>query len=256
MNERRRYRNPPIEEALCEFRFLPSREWDLTIPGKFHLSLGDEYSGKPQEQKVVDIALNAEAGQPPKMSYGEGLAKVQLVTKDGKRQVGIGKDVLSVHMLRPYQDPSHPDRSGWDEFQPRISAALDAYWKVAKPIGVLRIGIRYINKIVIPQKAVEVKKYLRCALPVVSGFPEQLRHFMSRVDYADEDDIRIVLSQGSINAPQDHVGFLLDLDVIWESGDAISQDEALLRAGNLRDRERTAFEAVITNRARELFDAN
>ena len=256
MNQRRRYRNPPIEEALCEFRFLPGQEWDLTIPGKLHVTLGNEYSGKPQEQKVVDIALNAEEGQPPKMSYGEGLAKVQLVTKDGKRQVGIGKDVLSVHMLRPYQDPSHPVRSGWDEFQPRISAALDAYWKVAKPVGVCRIGIRYINKIVIPQKAVEVKKYLRCALPVVSGFPEQLRHFMSRVDYAYEDGVRIVLSQGSINAPPDHVGFLLDLDVIWESGDAIAKDEALLKAGNLRDRERTAFEAVITNKARELFDAN
>ena len=255
MNERRRYRNPPIEEALCEFRFLPSREWDLTIPGKFHLCLGDEYSGKPQEQKVVDIALNAEAGQPPKMSYGEGLAKVQLVTKDGNRQVGIGKDVLSVHMLRPYQDPRHPGRSGWDEFQPRISAALDSYWKVAKPKGVRRIGIRYINKIVIPQKAVAVERYLKCALPVVRGFPDRLNHFMSRVDYAYEDDVRIVLSQGSINAPQDHVGFLLDLDVIWENSQAVGQDEALARAEDLRNRERTAFEAVITDKAREVFNA-
>lgn len=34
MDTRRRYRNPPIEEALCEFYFDPSEEWDLTIPGK------------------------------------------------------------------------------------------------------------------------------------------------------------------------------------------------------------------------------
>ena len=70
MNQRRRYRNPPIEEALCEFRFLPGQEWDLTIPGKLHVILGEEYNGKPQEQKLVDIALNAEGGQPPKFSYG------------------------------------------------------------------------------------------------------------------------------------------------------------------------------------------
>ena len=255
MNQRRRYRNPPIEEALCEFRFLPSREWDLTIPGKLHLRLGDAYSGKPQEQKVVDIALNAEEGQPPRMSYGAGPAKVQLITPDGKRQVGVGKDVLSVHMLRPYQDPRNLGRRGWDEFRPRISAALDSYWKVTEPIGVCRIGVRYLNKIIIPQKAVAVERYLKCALPVVRGFPDRLNHFMSRIDYAYEDDVRIVLSQGSINAPQDHVGFLLDLDVIWENSQAVGQDEALARAEDLRNRERTAFEAVITDKAREVFNA-
>ncbi len=42
MNQRRRYRNPPIEEALCEFRYPPGQEWDLTIPCKFYLRLGDE----------------------------------------------------------------------------------------------------------------------------------------------------------------------------------------------------------------------
>lgn len=255
MNQRRRYRNPPIEEALCEFRFVPSQEWDLTIPGKLHVKLGNEYSGKPQEQKVVDIALNAEEGQPPRMSYGTGPAKVQLVTADGKRQVGVGKDVLSIHMLRPYQDPRHPSRSGWDEFQPRIAAALDAYWKVAEPLGVCRIGIRYLNKIVIPHKTVAVERYLRCALPVVRGFPDRLNHFMSRVDYAYEDGVRIVVSQGSINAPQDNVGFLLDLDVIWENSQAVTQDEALAKAEDQRNRERTAFEAVITDNAREVFNA-
>ena len=254
MQQRRRYKNPPIEEALCEFRFQPDQDWDLTIPGKLQLALGNEYSGKSQEQRVVNVSLNAQEGKPSRLSYDEGFAKIHLVTEDGKRQVGVGKDVLSVHMLRPYQDPRHPEKSGWDEFRPRIEKALNAYWKVAEPIGVCRIGIRYINKIVIPQKAVEVERYLRCALPVVSGFPDRLNSFMSRVDYAYEDGVRIVLSQGSINAPPDHVGFLLDLDVIWESPESVAQDEALAKAENLRNRERTAFEAVITDKAREVFD--
>jgi len=34
--ERCKYRNPPIEEALCEFRFVPSQDWDPTVPGRFH----------------------------------------------------------------------------------------------------------------------------------------------------------------------------------------------------------------------------
>ena len=253
---RRRYKNPPIEEALCEFRFRPNQDWDLTIPGKLHVELGNEYSGKPQEQKVVNVTLNSQEGRPSKLSYEEGFAKTQLVTEDGKRQVGVGKDVLSVHTLRPYQDPLFPEQSGWDEFRPRIEKTLDAYWKVMQPKGVNRVGIRYINKIVIPQRRVKVESYLKCALPEVSGLPDLLSNFMSRVEYQYGDGVRLVLSQGATDAPEAHVGFLLDLDVIWETTEWVDRDEALAKVGDLRNRERIAFEKVITDTARELFDAN
>ena len=212
--------------------------------------------GKPQEQRVVQVGMEAQGGQPSNLRFGEGLAKVQLVTSNGKRMVGVGPDVLSIHMLRPYQDPREPERSGWEEFRPRIETALGTYWDVAQPLGVLRVGIRYINRIVIPQGAVEVKGYLKCALPDVDGLPDQLTNFMSRVDYTYGDNVRIVLSQGSIDAPPDHVGFLLDLDVIWENPEPVDKARALTIANDLRGRERAAFEAVITNKARELFNAD
>ena len=257
MQQRRRYKNPPIEEALCEFRFQQSQDWDPTIPGKLHSKLGEEYGGRPREQKVVEAGLEIQENQPSKLSFGERLSRVHLVTQDGKRMVGVGPDVLSVHMLRPYQDPGHPNQSGWNEFQPRLKRTLDAYWEVVRPKGIRRIGIRYINKIVIPQKAVEVASYLKCALPEVSGLPDRLNNFMSRVEYAYPDGVRLVLSQGSIGAPSDHVEFLLDLDVIWEGATPLARDdEALEKASDLRTRERAAFETVITDKTRELFDAD
>ena len=256
MTERRRYINPPIEEALCEFRFNPSQDWNLTIPGKLQTELGDEYTGKPRQQTVVELGLEAQAGRPPNVQYGEGVARVQLVSKDGTRLVGVGPDVLSIHMLRPYQVEGSSAQTGWNEFRLRISAALDAYWKVAEPVGVSRIGIRYINKIVIPHKEVRVEHYLRSTLPDVEGLPDRLNNFVSRVDYAYGDGVRLVLSQGSIDTPVDHVGFLLDLDVIWEQTKPVTRDVALRKADNLSERERVAFEAVITDTARGLFDAD
>ena len=256
MQQRRRYRNPPIEEALCEFRFKPGQAWDLTIPGKLQAALGEEYVGKPQEQRVVQVGLQVQGDKPSNLQLGEGLARVQLVTGDGKRMVGVGHDVLSIHMLRPYQDLREPERGGWEEFRPRIETALETYSEVAHPMGVLRVGIRYINKIVIPEGKVEVEEYLKCALPVVNGLPDDLTNFMSRVDYTYGDDVRIVLSQGSIDAPPDYVSFLLDLDVIWENPQAVDRDLALKIVNDLRDRERVAFEAVITDKARESFDAD
>ena len=257
MAQRRRYKNPPIEEALCEFRFEPSQEWDLTIPGRLHVQLSKDYSGKPQQQKFVDVSLDAQKGKPPKLSYGEGLAKVQLFTEDGKRIIAVGQDVLSIHMLRPYQDPQRPDHSGWDEFQDRIKQALDVYWNEVQPKGVLWVSIRYINKIVIPKEEVMVASYLKCALPEVKGLPDHHNSFFSRVGYVYDDEVQLVLSQRSIDSPPpNQVEFLLDIDVIWANTEPVKKDEALAKAVDLRNREREAFEAVITNKARELFDAD
>ena len=256
MSKRRRYKNPPIEEALCEFRFEPGMGWDPTIPGKLQVELGNEYTGKPRQERLVEVELGSKEGSPPNLRLHEGLEKVQLVKENGKRMVGIGPDILSIHMLHPYQDTSNPQASGWDEFEPRISAALAAYRSISEPTGVRRIGVRYINKIIIPQKSVRIEDYLRCALPDISGLPDRLNNFMSRIDCVYEDGVHLVLSQGPVNAPLDHVAFLLDLDVIWESSEPLALDKALERVNDLRVREREAFETVITDKARELFDAN
>ena len=256
MDQRRRYRRPPIEEALCEFHFTAGPDWNLTVPGKLQTELQGEYSGTPREQRAVEVGLDVQGGKPANLQYGEGLARVQLVTEDETRMVGVGRDLLSIHMLNPYQTPAYPESSGWEEFKPRISAALEAYWRVAAPIAVRRVGVRYINKIVIPEPKVNVEEYLRCALPEVDELPERLGSFMTRIEYLYADDVRLVLSHGTIGAPTDHVAFVLDLDVIWEGGDPIGKDTAMIVAEDLRVRERTAFEATITDKAREIFDAD
>ena len=254
MSAPRRYRNPPIEEALCEFRFLPGMEWDLTMPGKLQGKLGGDYTGKPQEQRAYDVALQTQGGQPAAMKYGEGLLKVHLVTPDGKRKVGVGRDVLSVHMLRPYQHPERPDQRGWSEFRERIDSALRAYWSVAEPEGVTRIGIRYINKIVFPGLPVRIEEYITCATPDVQGLPDLIRNYASQSEYAYDSGERLVLSHGTVDTGPSQGGLLLDIDLIAERSEPVDRGEALRLADNLRDLERDAFEALITDKARDLFD--
>lgn len=257
MRQRRRYRNPPIEEAICEFRFEPDQDWNLTIPGKLQAALGNEYLGKPREQKVMEVGFSPSGSQPPSIQFGEGIARVQLATENGRRTVGIGQDVLSIHMLRPYHDPNldSPRGSGWTEFYSRIEEALEAYWRVAAPIGVNRVGIRYINRITIPMVPISVDDYLKCALPTVSGLPEILATFVSRVEYIYGDNVRLILSQGSIDEPSGQSGFLLDLDVLCTTK-CIGSTDALAKADDLHTREGIAFEALITDKARERFNGS
>ncbi len=250
---RHQYNNPPIQEALVEFRFEPSQEWDLTMPGRLHAELAASYPGKPRQQNVVEASLVAREGQAPNFEVRDGLGKVQLVTDDASRLVAMGPDVLSVHMLQPYQRKA--EGSGWDEFRPRIVEALNGYWKVADPVGVQRIGLRYINKVAIPESSVEIGRYLRAAPPSVEGLPSQLRGFVARVEYTYDDEVRLVVSHATVDALEGQVAFLVDIDVIWKSEAAVGREKALDMADDLRVRERDVFEALITDEARRLFDA-
>lgn len=237
MTKRRQYVNPPIEEAICEVLFEPNQDWNDTIRDRIRTILRGDYPDMRSQ-------------------YRERLPRVQFVSANGTRLVGVGPGILSVHMLRPYQ-AGPPETAGWDEFRRRISAALDAYWQVVQPIGVTRIGIWYVNKILAPRGSAGIKAFLKVSLPALphaKGVPNNLSNFKNRAEFAYRDGVRLVTHYGSSDAPRDHVAFDLRLDVIWESTDPIARDAAMSIVDDVRGRQRRAFEAVITDTARTVFD--
>ena len=74
---------------------------------------------------------------------------------------------------------------------------------------------------------------------------------MSQIEYAYQDGVKLVLSQEKVED-----GFILDINMIWESHDALARENTDARIDDLRIRERQVFEAVITDKARGLFDAS
>ena len=158
-------------------------------------------------------------------------------------------------MLRPYQDPNLAERAGWEEFRCRIVTALSTYWSISEPVGVRRIGVRYINKIKIPQMKEDINEYMRYAPPSAEDLPGSVTQFAGRTEYRYDDEVHLLLSQGLASASQDQVAYLLDIDVIWKSRPHLDFESAIDKAAELRHMERQAFETVITDKARELFDA-
>jgi uncharacterized protein (TIGR04255 family) len=244
---RRQYKNPPIEEALCELRFQGSAEWDLSAPAQFQERLRSTYGGKPRTQNVV--ATNVMAGSPQgpaALAVIQGQAKLQFPDADGKRLVSVAPDLLSVHVLRPY--------GGWEDFHQRIADALAAYEAILHPSGAVRLGVRYINRVAIRGENINLRSYFLCEPPQVEGLPASLASFVHRVEHVYEDGARIFVTYASIDGAASPE-FLLDLDVILDPSAPLPLDKVMATVDELRDRERTAFEAIITSKSRELFDA-
>jgi len=244
---RRQYKNPPIEEALCEFRFAGGAEWDLAVPARFHERLRAEYPGKPRNQSVLSANVVAGPQAPASLAMVQGLAKLQFPDADAKRLVSLAPDLLSVHVLRPY--------SGWEDFRRRIKDALDVYRSICAPVSILRLGVRYINRVTPPGgDPLDLRQYFLCEPQPINGLPSQLASFVHRVEHVYEDGIRLFLTYASIEAtaaPE----FLLDLDVIHEPSSPQSIDGIMDVVNDLHAREGAAFEAIITDKSRGLFDA-
>ena len=242
---RRVYKTPPIYEAVCEFHFLGPEAWTLAHSGLFMGRVKVRYSGKPSEQRLLRMSMPFEADAVnPALNE---ITKVQLRSESGTEMVAVGAGTLTVHSLKPY--------SGWERFREQIAEALNEYRAVVSPTGIRRIGIRYINQITIPTARGVPDDFITTPPYGIPSIPVTVAAFSLRHEYVRDDSIRAVVQLASLNSPPDTYALGLDVDVtrIWQ-GDGLRIDDALAFVDKLRDEERDIFEALITDKARELFD--
>jgi uncharacterized protein (TIGR04255 family) len=122
-----------------------------------------------------------------------------------------------------------------------------------------RIGVRYVNKIIIPATGrFELDDYISGGPVTPPGMNLTAASFLNRAEYAYEDQqAKLLLTFAALGSePPGEPAFLLDLDVIWEDAQPLELKAALEKAELLHELEGAAFEALITDKVRELFDAS
>lgn len=234
------YPKPPIVEAVCEMRFLPNQPWDWTIPGLIYAEIQSEYP-KKSEQHSLEVLLGAKGG---KVSGSPML--LRFAREDGSALVVVGPDLISVNFLRPY--------SNWEAFRSAIERARALYVKIANPKAFKRIGLRYINRIELPDERVEIEAFLTAVPTVPPALPQTFGQFMQRVELPFPSlPGTLVLQSGSHPEAAGRPAFLLDLDVVTTHPDDIPLATALEWIDKAHEHVEQAFEACITDKTRGLF---
>ncbi len=241
---RRKYRNPPIEEALCEFQFADGKDWDLATPARLQDAFRKRYPAKPRFQQSFAANLAAGPQSSPSIALMQGTVKTQFTDDAGTNLVSVAPGLLSIHVLRPY--------CGWEVFRPQIEEAVSTFATLTGATTVTRIGVRYINKITLPNADdIDLHLLFRCIPPDVPELPTRLVSFMHRTEHAHEEDTSLIMTLASLAEPRNEV--LLDLDVIRHR--EYDPSAAMHAVEELRTHQRNAFEAVITDELRSQFDA-
>lgn len=242
----KKYINPPIVEALCEFQFIPGQPWDFTVHGLLYEKIQTDFPDK-QQQLGLGIRVRQEAGAI-QHEVLQSPDRMQFLRKDKTALIQVGPDLLTVNHLKPYPT--------WEVFKPLILDNLNKYNEVAKPKGFRRLGLRYINKIDIPVRPVELPQYFNYYPHMPNIVPQVYDAFNVRVEIPHKEDRdRILLTfVNTIPEKPEALSFLLDLDYVMVMPEKIAIEQAEEWLEQAHEVIENTFEACITDKCRKLFD--
>jgi uncharacterized protein (TIGR04255 family) len=241
----RKYRNPPIVEALCEFRFEPGAPWDMAIPGLVYERIRDNF---PKRRQVKSFEVSVAAGPEGIGQQVLTADRMQFLREDEKALIQVGPNLLAVNHLKPYPT--------WQEFLTLIRQGFDSYLTAANPKGIQRIGLRYINRIELPGERVELADYFEFRPFVGERLPQDYGPFIVGIQIPFEDSRDVLRLQLASAAPEtpDAIAVMLDLDYFLVRAGGVSQDEVFEWIEIAHSHVEDVFEACITDRLRQMFE--
>jgi len=238
-----RYANPPIVEAVCEFRFEPG-DWDNAMPGLIWEKVKEPFS-KRRDVHRLDVRLVPGPNGAEQRVTQEPL--LRYLRDDEKVFMQVGPSLLSVHHLGPY--------SSWEEFKPLIEQGFRAYCGEAMPKGIQRIGLRYINRVEFPGDRIELEEYFEFRPFVGSTLPEDHKSFILGAEFPYEGERDVLRLQVASTVPQreQQVALILDLDYFTAKPNSVPAEEVGDRLEQAHDRIEEVFEGCIKAPLRSMF---
>lgn len=239
----KRYENSPIIEAICEFRLPPDTKWDLTIPGLIYEKIKNEYPDKEQR-----LFHEVEATRIPEgIIEGRIGERIIFRTNDKLHLIQIGRNLMAVNCYKPYPT--------WGKFKPRIENAFNALFKTIDFKNLQRIGLRYINRIDIPEKTPRLENYFKFRPFMGKDLPQNIKSFIvgCLFPFSNERDTCRLQFTSLVPKDSETATFLLDLDYYLDRPLSTSVDGALEWIEQAHQQVEEIFEACIGDHLRLMF---
>jgi uncharacterized protein (TIGR04255 family) len=240
---KRKYKNPPITEAVCEFKVVPTVAWDLTIPGRVYERLSARFP-KTRQAKAVQATIGA-GGAVATVE----LERLQCLQQDEKALISISKDAFGVSRLVPYL--------GWDNFRPTIHYAYRTYADITKPTDFQRVGLRYINRIDFKQESIKLEDFFEFHPFVGNRLPQEHGSFITAIQYDfndARDSLRLQLATANVPPEGFRMSLILDLDYFLAQPAKIEVTDLMDWLESAHTRLGEIFEGCISDKLRERFE--
>lgn len=201
----RHLKNAPIVEAVFDFRVKPSKQ----VTGKDFLILRGRLEPEftrieERREQRVTFTINPTQPTPPKLD-DLGVLGMIFMSDDGKTQAHLRNDGMTVNRLAPY--------TSWEELEPIIRKTWAAYLDIAKPESVVRLAMRFINRLSLPESPFEIEHYLAAGPVIPEVLPQEFGAFLNRLTLIDRKrELACNVLQAIEQSGTKRDTFLLDVD--------------------------------------------
>jgi uncharacterized protein (TIGR04255 family) len=241
----KKYKNPPLVEALCEFRFEPDSPWDITVPGLIYERVKSTFKERRQMNLVNFEVTTTPTGIQQALQSAD---RIQFVRDDGTALLQVAPGLLTINHLKPY--PS------WEIFRPMILAALSDYAEAAPHSVLDTLTLRYINRFDFSGPKVDVEDFFNFYPHVGSDLPQTYISFISGVQFEYENPPSLLRMQIANTADQtpDRRSMMLDLTYVIPVHKPLDFAPIERYLNTAHDNLENAFEASIRDDLRATFD--
>jgi len=236
-------RRAPVTEAVLELRTRAEAPWEAEVITK---RLTEVLPDLPKTEPLHGMKMPLKANPSP-LAHTEDLGWLGVVMRsaDGKQAATFQRDSFGFSLLAPYP--------GWETFVERALAVWQVHQEVARPGELMRIGLRFINRIPLGQNPIELDDYLVAGPKALDGMP--LAGFLqSETMTVPRSDYQLQIIR-TIQPPQGayaQAGLIIDIDVgttqPWEGTAAALRT----RLQEMRWLKNKAFFGSLTEKAQVL----
>lgn len=199
--------NAPIVEALLDIRAQVADELSVDTLRSAHESLRGGYPKTKERRRFEGTFKLIKGGSVDATAQEFSVDGYQFISADGLQVVQFRLDGFTFNRLKPYPD--------WATFRKEAKHLWNVYRRLARPISVSRVALRYINEIVIPVTGHPWHDYLRSPPRLPEEFDRTPKTFLQRFEIDDSDSgTTWLITQALKPSPSPATTtILLDIDV-------------------------------------------
>lgn len=236
----------PIAEAVIDLRVQPNEGVSVDSFSPIAERLNGRYPVcTPIESLAARFGVQEGRPTPPEAIVSQ--VGIFLKTRDEQNIVQFRTDGFSFSRL--------PQYTSWDQVFPEAMLLWREYENVAKPLRVIRLAVRYINRLRLTLP-VELTDYLTAPPAVPPPLPETVRGYLTRLLLFDaESGNSVIVTQAlerSVDA--DHLVVLLDIDAYRDVDMDVKDPRIESILGTLRDLKNNVFFGSITEKTARIFE--
>jgi uncharacterized protein (TIGR04255 family) len=232
----------PITEAMIDIRVEQAPGASPDDLRALHPFLAVDY---PQIAERKSLAVRIRGADPQMVTRSAPTPDgFFFKSTDGRQVVQARSDGFAFSRLRPYKS--------WSGLRLEAQRLWDQYARVTKPARIVRVGVRYVNRIDLPQPF-NTDDYFRTTLHLPDELPQLISSMFLRFSLMYPEGTADVTLAIASDTPPDAVAVIFDIDVSRELSLAPASTEVWALLDRFRLVKNDIFFNSLTPRTLELF---